>query len=525
MSSFASVTIDKFIGMNSSRDELSLIPGQLSKNNNYLYMASGGLRERGGGARLSSAPSAGNQIYSLSNYRNSSGSEFLICNQGTDAYYYNSGWQALSLTLTSNKKIRWAQAGKGSSTALYGVNANQGVIKISGTTPSAALVSNSPTSCFQIVKHKNRLFAIDKTTIYFTEVLDFDTWNTANNTIDIAPGVDGDVTGIEIWGDALFIAKEYGWYVIPNAADPVPKINWAVLRADAATGSGSTDSIRRTMDGIYFLSSDNFVRKLSPAISFSSGEYTLGGSGTPIVSVPIENDLEELLEDSKKLNAQAIVHNDLYILSFQTVNNASTYNDITYFADTAKHVQFEGVATLQPYWGKFSGFDYDFFTQQLSSGKVKLYGAKGSSTAGEVHETLNDSIHNDNSAAIRSKAILGWFPVGGESLYKKMKQVYFVGETENWAVNIILKAYKFGQIIPSEGEGNSYTYQSTTAAQALVGTAVVGTAVLSSISVGSSKFRTSLKGHMLRAEMENLNADEFTRIDKMIVYYRPIKNK
>ena len=48
--------------MNTSRDELSLIPGQLSKNENYLYMASGGLRERGGGARLSSAPSAGNQI-------------------------------------------------------------------------------------------------------------------------------------------------------------------------------------------------------------------------------------------------------------------------------------------------------------------------------------------------------------------------------------------------------------------------------------------------------------------------------
>lgn len=524
MSTFPSVSINKFIGLNTSRDELSLIPGQLSKNQNYLYMASGGLRERGGGAKLSDPPSAG-ALFSLGNYRNSSGTEFLITNQGTDAYYYSSGWNALSLTLTSGKKTRWAQAGKGSLTALYGVNGNDSVIKISGTTPTGSSLSNSPTSCFHIEKHKNRLFAIDTTTLYFTDALDFDTWNVTQNTIDIAPGVDGDIVAIEVWGDSLFIFKEYGVYVLPNAADPVPKVNWAILRADAATGTSSPDTVKRTKQGIYFLSSDNFIRRLSPVISFSSGEYTLGGSGTPIISVPIENDLEELLDDANKGNAYAVVHNDLYIISVQSVNNAGSFNDMTYFADTNKFVQFDSILEPQPYWGTFTGFNYDFFVSQLGSGKVKLFGVKGDDTVGEVHETLNDTIHNDDGGAINSVAILGWYPVGGESLYKKIKQVYFVGDTENWSLNVTLIAYQFGKLVPTEGAGTTYEYQSTTVNKAVVGTAVVGTALLSEIEVGSSKFRTSLKGHLLRAEMSNGNANEFTRIDKMVVYYRPIKNK
>lgn len=488
-------------------------------------MASGGLSERGGGAKLTDPPSAG-ETYSLANYRNQSGSEFLITNQGTDAYYYNSGWNALSLTLTADKKTRWEQAGKAAATALYGVNGNDSVIKITGSTPTGSLVSDSPTDAIAIKLHKNRLFTLNSAgTLSFTEVLAFDTWNTTENTIDIAPGVDGDGVALEIWGDSLFIFKEFGVYVLPNAADPVPKINWAVLRADSATGTKSPDTVRRNKNGIYFLSSDNFVRTISPNISFSSGEYTLGGSGTPIVSIPIEDDLELLIDDAAKVNAQAVVHNDLYILSFQTINNALTYNDATYFADTNKFIQFPGIPNPQPFWGELTGFDYDFFSTQLSGGKIKIYGAKGGGTAGEVHETLNETIHNDDGGAIASRAILGWFPVGGESLYKKMKQIYFVGDTENWEIELIFKAYKFGTIVPTEGEGSQYSYQSGTGSKAIVGTAIVGTDTLTELNVGSSKFRTSLKGHMFRAEMSNVNADEFTRIDKMVVYYRPINNK
>ncbi len=106
-----------------------------------------------------------------------------------------------------------------------------------------------------------------------------------------------------------------------------------------------------------------------------------------------------------------------------------------------------------------------------------------------------------------------------------MKQVYFVGETENWAVNITLKAYKFGQIIPSEGEGNLLYLSKHYGRASISRNGCCWDRCVELDFCWSSKFRTSLKGHMLRAEMENLNADEFTRIDKMIVYYRPIKNK
>ena len=520
MGSFQSITINKFLGMNTSRDELSLVPGQLSWNQNYLYMPNGGLEERGGGAKLSNSPDGSNKVYSLANYTNENGQEFKITNQGTDAYYYSSGWNALSLTLTSNKKMRWAQSGKGSAIALYGVNGNDSVTKITGTTPTGSAVSNSPTSAKYIIFHKNRLFAADDTTLYFSEALDYDTWNTGANTIEIASGKDGVITGLEVWGDALFIFKEFGVYILPNADTPVPKLNWVVLRTDALTGTLSPDSVRRTRAGIFYLSSDYFIRLLSPNISYSSGEYTLGGSGSPIVSEDIQSDLNFLMSRSTASNAQAIVFNDLYILSFESVNNSDTFNDLTYFADASRFIQQPNIVQPQPFWGTFKGFDYDFFTTQKDSGRIKLYGAKGET--GQVHETMNEGINNDNGGAIESKAILGWYPIGSEATYSKINRIYFVGDTENWSIDLNFEAYKYGDIVPSTGEGTAY--QTTTTAVSTVGTAVVGTDLVGTLTVGSDKFRASLRGNKFRAEMSNFNADEFTRLLKIIFYFRPIKS-
>jgi len=521
MGSFQSVTINRFLGMNTNRDELSLLPGQLSLNENYLYMTNGGLEERGGGAKLTNAPSVGNKLYSLANYTNQNGQEFLITNQGTDAYYYNSGWNSLSLTLTSNQKMRWAQSGKGSSIALYGVNGSNLVTKVSGITPTGSSVANSPTTCKYIEFHKNRLFAADDNTLFFTEVLGFDTWNTASNTIDIAPGKDGVITGLEVWGDALFIFKQYGVYILPNADSPVPKLNWVILRTDALTGSLSPDSIRRTKAGIFYLSTDNFIRLLSPNISYSSGEYTLGGSGSPIVSEDIQNDLDLLIEKKDISNAQAIVFNDLYILSFQSVNNpTSNYNDLTYFADVAKFIQQPQIQQPQPFWGTFTGFNYDYFTTQKDNDRIKLYAVKGPN--GETHETMNETIKNDNGGAIASKAILGWYPIGDEATYSKVNRIYFVGETENWSINLIFNAYEYGNVIPSQGLGTSY--QTSQFSASTVGTAIVGTDLVGSLTVGSYKFRANLRGNKFRAEMSNSNANEFTRILKIIFYFRPVRS-
>lgn len=520
MGSFPSITIDRFLGMNTSRDELSLIPGQLSENQNYLYMTNGGLEERGGGAKLSNSPDGSSKVYSLSNYTNENGQEFLVTNQGTDAYYYSSGWNALSLTLTSNKKMRWAQSGKGSAIALYGVNGNDSVTKISGVTPTGSVVASSPTTAKYIEFHKNRLFAADDTTLYFTEALDFDTWNTGANTIDIAPGKDGKITGLEVWGDALFIFKEFGVYILPNADTPVPKLNWVILRTDALTGTLSPDSVKRTKAGIFYLSSDNFVRLLSPNISYSSGEYTLGGSGSPIISEDIQNDLDLLLSRPNISNAYASVFNDLYILSFESVNNSDTFNDLTYFADSARFVQQPAIQQPQPFWGTFKGFDYDFMTTQVSDGRIKFYGAKGET--GQVHESMNETINNDNGAAIESRAVLGWYPIGNEATYSKINRIYFVGDTENWSIDLTFDAYEYGDIVPTIGVGTNY--QTSTSATSSVGTAVVGTDLVGTLTVGSSKFRANLRGNKFRAEMSNLNANEFTRLLKIIFYYRPIRS-
>jgi hypothetical protein len=524
MGNFPNFTINKFRGMSKSRDMLNLLPGQLSHNQNYLYSSTGALYERGGGAELVVNPSTGSDpVFSLANYVAPNGTNYLITNQDATVYYYNSGWNDLSLTLTADKKIRWEGAGFEANRALYGANANDSIVKVAGNTPVGSLVSNSPTDAIKLKTHKNRLFAVNNAdTLYFTEVLDFDTWNTGVNTIEIAPGIDGNIQGLEVWGDALFIFKEYGVYVLPNADDPVPDLNWVILRTDASTGTQSTDSVRRTRDGIYYLGSDNYIRSIGPAVSFSSNEYTLGNSGSPIVSFDIQDDLDQLADTTVRNNVQAITYGDLYIISMQSVNNSGSYNDLTYFADTSKFNQLNGIAKLQPYWGEFTGFDYDFFATQASGNVTKFYGAKG--VTGNVQESLNDLIHNDDDSAIESRAILAWLPVESPGLFKRFKQLYFVGDTEGWNIDLKFNAYKLGTDLPGPGEGIEFEYTTSSSTGGTVGTAAVGTDVVGLTGVSSKKYRLNLRGHYFTAEFSNDQADQFNRVVSLTVFYRPIRN-
>ena len=77
MGNFPSVVIDKFLGMNTSRNKLGLLPGQLSRNENYLYMSTGGLEERGGGAKLSDPPAA-SVVFGGGNLELDDGTQYLI---------------------------------------------------------------------------------------------------------------------------------------------------------------------------------------------------------------------------------------------------------------------------------------------------------------------------------------------------------------------------------------------------------------------------------------------------------------
>ena len=525
MGNFNYITIKNFRGINKSRDVLSAIPGQLSKNENYLYETNGGLAERGGGAKLTENPSGGDDpIFSLANYTSPDGSNFLVTNQDTTAYYYDSGWNDLSLTLTADKRTVWEGAGFEAGRSLYGANGNDSIIKVTGNTPAGSSVTGSPTDATYLKLHKNRLFAINnRDTLYFTEALAFDTWNTSVNTIEIAPGIDGNIQSLEVWGDALFIFKEYGVYVLPNASDPVPTVNWVILRTDAASGTQSPYTVKRTRIGIFYLSTDNSIRLLGPNVTFSSGEYSLGESGSPIVSEDIADDLNEFVDLSNRDEAYAITFKDKYILSFDSNTSSTVANDLTYFADVTKFNKHQNIPQPQPYWGEFTGFDYNFFAIQTSGTQEKLYGAKG--VEGEVHETLNDSVNNDDSSAIVSKSILAWHPIDGEGTYKRINQIYFSGDTENWNINLIFNAYKLGTDLPTEGAGREFSYMTSNISGGIVGTGQAGTAQVGFVGPSSATYSLNVSGHYFGAEFGNSSANEFTRVLKMIVYYRVIKQR
>lgn len=524
--------------MNTSTDKLSVAsqtPGQLAFNRNFLYMNTGGLYERGGGALLSENPNyavtPADPIFSLGNYINASGSEYLLTNQDDKAYYYSTGWNDLGVTLTPDLRMTWEGAGYSTDRSAYGTNGTDRLVKVymSGGVPIAKLVTTANSFLYDspvmdgTKQHKDRLFGFKDDNLFFSEILDFDSFP-PENQVQVAPGEAGFIKSVEIWGDAIFIFKEDGIWVLPNASDPDPVASWVFLRCDAVTGTQSPDSVHRTKMGIIFFASDNVFRLVNPNISYSSGNYSLGGSGSPIISVDIEDDLINKLSSAKKYRMQSHILGDLYIATFQSVDNTGDYNDLCYFCDTGKRNRYPNVDTYQPYWGTFTGLNFDFITNQTLSGRVRLYGANG--ITGAVQECLNDDIHNDAGVAIDSFATLAWLPIAGESLYKKVQHIFFVGDTESWKIYLNYNMYVLGELLPEYGEGINETYSTTTASGiGVVDTAVVGTAVVGQIGVGSEKQRIALKGYYFTVNFGNPNIDEFIRINKFIIYFRPIRNK
>lgn len=530
MSNYPSITISTFLGLDSGRDKLDLLPGQLIVNENYLYDIDGSLYERGGGDLLSASPSSGNPMYGLGNYQNNSGGQFLISVQGTSAYYYNAGWNTLGVTLTSNLVMRFENAGFGSGRALYGVNGTDSVLKISGTTPAGSFVASSPTDATQIKLHKNRLFAIDgKDKLYFTDSLAFDTWNTGANFIYIAPGKDGFLKAIEVWGDALFIFKERAIYVLPNAGDADPTTTWNILKTNASTGTLSPDTVRSTDDGIYFLASDQYIRRINSSISFSSGEYILDGSGASVMSYQIKQEMTADIDVSNIQKATAISFGNRYLFSYQTINNASSYNDRMYCLDVRKFApKNQNIISSQdyaePFTTKITGLNFNYMAKQTVTGQEVLYGIKGAD--GTTHSAFDDSLHNDNGSAIDSKAMLAWVAPGGESLLKRLRTVMINADVESWTIQLKFNSFRDG-VIPSQGEGTVKEFDSISDIGSVVGTGIVGTATVGSIGQRTQRYSYDmyLRGYYFTIEFGNANADEFTRINSVTLYYEPIENK
>lgn len=529
MGNFTSFDISSFIGMDTSRDETGLQSGQLSLAHNIRYLATGGIQTRGGGRLLIADPTGGGaSVYGLANYKNSTGTEYLITAQGTKLYYLETTWKDTTSAITASTRTRFCQAGIDSDTALYAMNGTDRVIKLAMDTGAvkgkSITVANgfshdAPTDAFMAIQHKSRLFLLSKKGIYYSDLLDFDHLDPAM-FIQVAPGFDGECQSIAVWGDSLFILKDFGIYVLPNASDDI--VDWNILRTNASTGTQSPDSVVRTKIGIVFFSSDNAIRLISPDITYSSQEFTLGGSGTPIIGHAIENDIQTLLDPAYKSIITAFEHQDEYIFGFKSVSNATAYCDQWYFADVSKFMQMEGITQIQPYWGMYTGFDFDFVTKQTVGGKVKVYGAKN--TTGQIHETLNTTYYDDNNTSLNPRAVLGWNHLGSPNLLKKLLRVVVIAETEAWNINIKINAYKIPGMLPEKGLGVSKVYSKQGSSGGTVGSALADTAIVGSIGMGSSVFPVNMIGHYFRLEFSNSNIDEPIVINRIELYYKPIRS-
>lgn len=515
-----SVTIANFPGLVLDGNKTGYSPGELVQNNNYLYLVGGGLAERGGGAKLCDAPAA-TRLYGLHNYVNGTNTAFMLAVQATKLYYLlSSTWVDAGITLTTNLPTVFEGAGFGVNRNAYGCNGVDAIIKVTTAVgvPAASFVANSPTACTSIKLHKNRLFAISGDTVYYTDANAFETWDTSANNFQVAPGVDGRLQALELWGDSLFFFKENGVYVLANAAeDPA---NWSVLKTDALIGTQSPGTVVRTKVGIYYLATDNRVRLISPNISFTSGEYVMGGSGSPIVSEDIQDYLDQNIDQTAKVYAVAAEFKDMYVLGFKTILNNAASNDQWFFADVAKQKRLEAVVTPQPYWGALTGFDFYHLETVFDGGTYKFY---GSSCDGKVHSRFDDTLHSDSGVAIESAIQVGWFSPGGEQYHYRLNPLVVYADVESWGIDISLGAYKMGEFLQEEFTGQAYRLEGRQSGNSL-GSFVLGTSTLSSIGTTSAKYQSYQRGNYFSFKISNNSVDQFTKIYRAIVYFEVLRS-
>ncbi len=121
--------------------------------------------------------------------------------------------------------------------------------KYDGNTLS--VIDGSPPHANYVAVHKNRLWMTKGSRLYFSNLLDIDSWPVLN-FIDISPN-DGDyITGIKQVSDYLVIAKQHSIWLLSGEGNST----FSVRRVHANKGAYSPRSLEMVNDTLCFISDD-----------------------------------------------------------------------------------------------------------------------------------------------------------------------------------------------------------------------------------------------------------------------------
>ncbi|MHB8172101.1 MAG: hypothetical protein ACYDG6_11270 [Thermincolia bacterium] len=259
--------------------------------------------------------------------------------------------------------------------------------KWDGSTASASDLGGSPPRGEYIATHKNRVFLLLKSRLWFSDVLNNESWPVLN-FIDISPN-DGDRgTGLLRSSDYLLIAKRRSIYILVGDSST----NFAVRRIQSDSGCLAPRSLCLVNELASFVGSD--------------GVYFCDLATVTLASERIKTTWDGL--NQRRLNQAASSYHD-HILRIAVPNGASAHNN--------KILEFD---TIRKAWKVRNDWKVSCWTKFREAGKeVLLY---GDSQSGQVLEI--DKGYANNGTGINFEWQSKHFHFGVPERVKRFRKLY-----------------------------------------------------------------------------------------------------
>lgn len=252
---------------------------------------------------------------------------------------------------------------------------------------SSSLVGGSPPYAKYVVSHKNRLWLALGSRIYFSDLLDFDSWPVLN-FIDISPN-DGDVvTGLMTYGDYLVITKGHSlWMLTGDGME-----TFMVRRIHSDRGAYAPKSLIKVNDTVCFISDD--------------GIYFTDFSQAVIISERIRRFWRTL--NPRRLDQVTSWFHD-HKLFVAAPSGSSIRNDTLIVYDVLR----------QAFTGIYTGWDVSCWVSFREGGRIASY--YGSSTETQVTEM--ETGYSDNNAPYIMKWRSREIDFGSPEIYKRLNKM------------------------------------------------------------------------------------------------------
>ena len=270
---------------------------------------------------------------------------------------------------------------------------------------AVAHISQTPNKPKLLISHTNRLFctsadtAVPSDTLYVSDILDGESWDTIGNAIRVGDGTGDPITAIASWYSYnLLVFKERSVWVI-EANPAVAVADWPIKLINNRVGCVAHKTVQQVGSDVFFLASDG-VRSLS---TIESGAQT--DVSTPL-SAPINDQFKQNTDGFQSKSCSAF-YDKRYLIS--VCSNGIEVPNRTYVYNTE-----------QKSWSGFwTGWQPNDFAVTGFSGKTRL---QFGDQTGKIFTWLNFIELNDESES------------------------FYLDQTTTYETELVTRAYNFKEI-------------------------------------------------------------------------------